>query len=112
MSKAKEFYEEIGEKMKKMQKDAPAMTAGFGGLFSKVMTDGAISLREKELIALSIAVAVNCHPCIMAHTKKCLETGSSKEQILEAVSVAVVMGGGPAYMHVLEVIDALEALGK
>ncbi|OHB50685.1 MAG: hypothetical protein A2Y10_02285 [Planctomycetes bacterium GWF2_41_51] len=112
MSRSKEFYETIGQKMEKMKKDAPNMVAGFGGLFSKVMVDGAISLREKELIALSIAVAVNCHPCIMAHVKKCLETGSSKEQILDAVSVAVVMGGGPAYMHVLEVMDALEALGK
>ena len=112
MSRAKEFYSEVGPRMEKMKKDAPAMVTGFGTLFSKVMTDGAISLREKELIALSIAVAVNCHPCIMAHTKKCLETGSTKSQILEAVSVAVVMGGGPAYMHVMEVIDALEVLGQ
>ena len=119
MSRAKEFYTEVGAKMEKVKKEAPAMVtgfgtmvAGFGGLFSKVMTDGAISLREKELIALSIAVAANCHPCIMAHTKKCLDTGSTKAQILEAVSVAVVMGGGPAYMHVMEVIDALEILGQ
>jgi AhpD family alkylhydroperoxidase len=112
MSDAKEFYEQIGGKMEKMKKEAPAMVAGFGGLFSKVMIDGAISLREKELIALSIAVAANCPPCIMAHTKKCLDTGSTKAQILEAVSVAVVMGGGPAYMHVMEVMDALEVLGQ
>jgi AhpD family alkylhydroperoxidase len=112
MSRAKEFYTEVGARMEKMKKEAPAMVTGFGGLFSKVMTEGAVSLREKELIALSIAVAVNCHPCIMAHTKKCLDTGSTKAQILEAVSVAVVMGGGPAYMHVMEVMDALEALGK
>jgi len=95
-----------------MKKDALAMTTGFGTLFSKVMKDGAISLREKELIALGIVIAVNCAPCIMAHVKKCLETGSNKEQILEAASVAVVMGGGPAYMHVIEVMDALEALGQ
>jgi len=112
MADAKEFYASIGEKMKKMQKDAPAMSAGFGGLFSKVMTDGAISLREKELIALGIAVAAKCYPCIMAHTKKCVEAGASREQIIEAASVAVVMGGGPAYMHVAEVVEALEALGK
>jgi alkylhydroperoxidase/carboxymuconolactone decarboxylase family protein YurZ len=48
----------------------------------------------------------------MAHVKKCLEAGASKEQILEAAAVAVVMGGGPAYMYVPEVIEALEALGK
>ena len=112
MSDAKEFYEQIGGKMEKMKKEVPAMMAGFGGLFGKVMTNGAISLREKELIALSIGVAIHCPPCIMAHVKKCLETGSSRAQILEAASVAVVMGGGPAYMHVMEVIDALEILGQ
>ena len=112
MSDAKEFYSQIGAKMEKMRKDTPAMTTGFGTLFSKVMKDGAISLREKELVALGIAIAVNCAPCIRAHVKKCLETGSNKEQILEAASVAVVMGGGPAYMYMTEVMDALEALGQ
>lgn len=112
MSEAREFYAKIGGKMEKMKKDALAMTAGFGGLFSKVMTDGAIGLREKELIALGIAVALKCPPCIMAHVKKCLDAGANREQIIEAATVAVVMGGGPAYMHVPEVIEALEALGK
>ncbi|MGA2915195.1 MAG: carboxymuconolactone decarboxylase family protein [Sedimentisphaerales bacterium] len=112
MSETKEFYEKLGEKIEKMKKAAPAMSAGFGGLFSKVMTDGALGFKEKELIALGIAVAVKCKECIMAHTKKCLDSGASKEQIIEAASVAVVMGGGPAYMHVPEVIEALEALGK
>ncbi len=112
MSEAKEFYESIGGKIEKMKKNIPAVTTGFGTLFSKVMVDGALNLREKELIALGIGVAIKCPPCIMAHTKKCLEAGASKEQILEAAAVAVVMGGGPAYMHVPEVIEALEALGK
>jgi AhpD family alkylhydroperoxidase len=112
MPSAKEFYSEIGGKMEKMKKDAPAMVSGFGSLFGRVMTDGAISLREKELIAMAIGIAVNCNPCIRAHVKKCVETGSTKSQILEAASVAVVMGGGPAFMHVIEVMDALEALGQ
>ncbi len=112
MSDAKDFYEKIGAKMEKMKKDMPAVTTGFGSFFSKVMTDGALSLREKELVALGIAVALNCKPCIGAHTKKCLEAGASREQILEAAAVAVVMGGGPAYMHTPEVIEALEALEK
>ncbi len=112
MSHAKEFYAGVAGQMEKMKKDVPAVMAGFGTLFSKVMADGAISLREKELIALGIAVAAKCPPCIMAHTKKCLDAGADKAQILEAASVAVVMGGGPAYMHIAEVIEALEALGK
>ncbi len=112
MADAKEFYEELSKKMEKMRKEAPAMSAGFGGLFSKVMNNGALGLKEKELIALGIAVSAKCKECIVAHTKKCLEAGASKEQIIEAASVAVVMGGGPAYMHIPEVIEALEAFEK
>ncbi|HAL44550.1 MAG: hypothetical protein A2Y12_05825 [Planctomycetes bacterium GWF2_42_9] len=112
MSKAEEFYKDAPAKVEKTKKAAPATVTAFGSMFQKIMTDGAISLREKELIALGIAVSVHCTPCIYAHVKKCLDTGSTKEQILEAVSVAVVMGGGPAYMHVMEVVEALEALGK
>ena len=112
MSHAKEFYANVSGQMEKMKKDVPAVMAGFGSLFSRVMADGAITVREKELIALGIAVAAKCPPCIMAHTKKCLDAGADRQQILEAASVAVVMGGGPAYMHIAEVIEALEALGK
>lgn len=112
MSDAKEFYEKMNEKMQRVRKENPAISAGFGALFGKIMTEGALSLREKELIALGIAVAINCKPCIVAHTKKCLETGSSKEQIIEAAAVSVVMGGGPAYMHIPEVVEALDALEK
>jgi AhpD family alkylhydroperoxidase len=112
MSKAQDFYQEAPAKVEKTKKAAASTVTAFGGMFQKIMTDGAVSLREKELIALSIAVAVHCSPCIYAHVKKCLDTGSTKEQIIEAVSVAVVMGGGPAYMHVMEVVEAIEALGK
>jgi len=112
MSHAKEFYANFGGQMAKKKKDVPAVMAGFGSLFSRVMADGAMTVREKELIVLGIAVAAKCPPCIMAHTKKCLDAGADRQQILEAASVAVVMGGGPAYMHIAEVIEALEALGK
>ena len=61
-------------------------------------------------MALGIGVAQRCKPCIVAHTKKCLEAGATKEQILEAASVAVIMNGGPAYMYIPVVIDTLEAL--
>jgi AhpD family alkylhydroperoxidase len=86
------------------------MMQGFGGLFSKVMKDGAITTLEKEFIALGIGVATHCPPCIIAHVKKCLEAGATRQQVLEAASVAVVMGGGPAYTHVQMVIEILDDL--
>lgn len=78
-------------------------------LFGKVMKDGAVPVKQKELIAIAIAVSCYCGPCIKLHVKKCLDAGASREEILEAASVAVMMAGGPAFTHLPEVIDALDA---
>lgn len=105
----KEFYMKFEADMGKMKKMTPDMLTGFGGLFQKVMAEGKLTVREKELIAVGIAMAIQCKPCIFLHVKKCLGTGASPEEILEAAQVAVMMAGGPGYTHMPEVIDALEA---
>jgi AhpD family alkylhydroperoxidase len=104
------FFEKFKHDMVRMKEQTPDMINGFGGLFSKVMGEGSISVLEKELIAVAIGVAIRCEPCIKLHVKKCLDAGATKEQILEAASVAVMMGGGPAYTHIPVVIDTLENL--
>ena len=106
----KEFLEKFKNDVGKMKQQIPETVNGFAGLFSKVMQDGALTIREKELIALGIGVAQRCVPCIRAHVQKSLDAGATKQQILEAASVAVMMGGGPAYTHVPVVMDTLETL--
>jgi AhpD family alkylhydroperoxidase len=112
MSEAKEFFSSIGQKMNQVKEQLPQAFGGFMGLFGNVMAEGTISVLEKELIALGIGISAKCPPCIRMHVKKCIDAGATREQILEAASVAVMMGGGPAFMHVTEVIEALDALGK
>jgi AhpD family alkylhydroperoxidase len=106
---AKEFLEKYKKDSEKVKALMPDVAAGFSGLFSKVMKDGALSLREKELVALGMGIALRCLPCIRLHVKKCFETGSTKEQIMEVAAVAVVMQGGPCFTHISEIIDAIEA---
>ena len=110
--KAQEFFQKFQSDMGKMKQQTPNAISGFTGLFTEIMGEGALTVREKELIALGIGVAVQCNPCIMLHVKKSLEVGATKEEILEAASVAVVMAGGPAYTHIPTVMDALEAVGQ
>jgi len=64
--------------MTKIKEQAPDTINGFAGVFSKIMKDGALTLREKECIALGIGVAQRCVPCIRAHTKKMPPNGSNK----------------------------------
>lgn len=93
-----------------MNKLMPDAVGAFGNLFSNTMAEGTISLKHKELIALGIAVAIQCEPCIRLHTQKCLNAGATKEEIIEALGVTIMMGGGPAYTHIPVVIETLEAL--
>ena len=109
-SEAKEFFEKFKNDMAKMKEQIPDTVNGFSGMFAKIMKDGALSVREKELIALGIGVAQRCAPCIRLHVQKCLDSGATKQQILEAACVAVMMGGGPAYTHIPIVVNTLEAL--
>jgi AhpD family alkylhydroperoxidase len=110
MNETKEYFEKAKTNLEKMKLEIPDTVQGFGVLFSKVMKDGAITALEKELIAVGIGVAVHCIPCIRSHVKKCLDAGATRQQILEAASVAVMMGGGPAYTHVPIVLEILEDL--
>ena len=108
----KEFLEQFPRQMEQVKQAVPDTIKGFGALFQGAMKNGALKTKEKELIALGIAVAQRCGPCINLHVQKALEAGSTREEILEAAGVAVVMQGGPAYTHLPHVLEALEALGK
>jgi AhpD family alkylhydroperoxidase len=108
----KEFLAKFKNDVAKMKQQIPETVNGFAGLFSKVMQDGALTVREKELVALGIGVAQCCTPCIRGHVENCLDAGATKQQILEAASVAVMMGGGPAYTHMPVVMDMLESLER
>jgi len=106
----KDFFEKSKQDRIKMKEQTRDMVSGFAGLYHKVLKDGALSLREKELIALGIGVAHSCKPCIIGHVENCLDAGATKEQILEAACVAVVMGGGPAFTYIPTDIDTIETL--
>jgi AhpD family alkylhydroperoxidase len=104
------FLEKFKGDFETMRQAAPDLVKGFGGMFLHIMRDGALKRKDKELVALGIAVAQCCEPCITLHVQKCLEAGNSAPEILDAAAVAVTMQGGPAYMHIPVVLDALAAL--
>lgn len=108
---AKHHFETWATTMTAMKQQAPAIGQGFGAMYQKLMGEGALSLREKELIAIGIGMALRCEPCIYAHVQSAVKAGATREQLLEMAGVVVAMQGGPGYVHVPELIDAMEALG-
>jgi len=112
MNKTEEYFANAKKSIDQLKTEIPETLQGFSGLFQKVMKDGALTVKEKELIALGIGVAMHCPPCIRSHVQKCLDHGATRQQILEAASVAVVMAGGPGYVHLPLVLETLDDLAN
>jgi AhpD family alkylhydroperoxidase len=109
-SNAKTYYENNAAAMKPVRALMPDLIKGFGCLHQGAMRSGALTLLEKELMALAIGLAVRCENCMYAHIQAALHAGAAREQILEAAGVAVLMQGGPTYTYLPRVIEALDAL--
>ncbi len=101
--------EDLG-KFGDMGKDAPELAKKFFEYYSKVFEEGALTQREKSLIALAVAHAVQCPYCIDAYTKDSLEKGSNKEEMTEAVHVAVAIRGGASLVHGVQMRNVADKL--
>jgi alkylhydroperoxidase/carboxymuconolactone decarboxylase family protein len=75
------------------------LAAKFFDWYGAVMGEGALTKREKSLIALAVSHAVQCPYCIDAYSKNCLEAGADQEQMTEAVHVAAAIRGGATLVH-------------
>ena len=79
--------------------NAPELAQKFFEYYNAVFAEGALTEREKALIALAVAHAVQCPYCIDAYTRGCLEKGSNPEEMTEAVHVATAIRGGASLVH-------------
>jgi AhpD family alkylhydroperoxidase len=68
----------------------------FEELEAAALKDGAVSQKNKELIALGISIVEKCFPCVEYHITAAIEHGAARKEILETVALAVALGGGTA----------------
>ncbi|MEL7363513.1 MAG: arsenosugar biosynthesis-associated peroxidase-like protein, partial [Bacteroidota bacterium] len=80
-----------------------------GVALGEVFEDGALTAREKALIALAVAHAVQCPYCIDAYTSESMEKGADLEQMTEAVHVACAIRGGASLVHGVQMLNQVHA---
>lgn len=78
--------------------------------YGEVFKEGALSAREKSLIALAVSHAVQCPYCIDAYTKDGLQRGIGKEEMMEAVHVSAAIRGGASLVHGVQMMNKVEKL--
>ena len=94
-----------------ISRNAEELGRKFFAWYGSVFEDGALTAREKNLIALAVAHAVQCPYCIEAYTKGSLEKGADLDQMTEAVHVAAAIRGGASMVHGVQMRNVSEKLG-
>ena len=90
---------------------APELAERFFAYYGAVFEDGALTAREKALVALGAAHAVQCPYCIDSTTKSCLSKGADVEQLTEVVHVAAAIRGGATLVHGMQMRKKADKLG-
>ena len=78
--------------------------------YGAVFAEGALTAREKSLIALAVSHAVQCPSCIDAYSSDTLEKGCSEQEMMEAVHVAAAIRGGATLVHGVQMMNKVKEL--
>lgn len=95
----------------KIAEGSPELGRKFFDYYSAVFAEGALTAREKSIIALAVAHAVQCPYCIQAYTQDCQAKGVDLEQMTEAVHVTVAIRGGASLVHGMQMREHAHQTG-
>jgi AhpD family alkylhydroperoxidase len=99
----------------RLEEAAPDLYNGFNALMKHYYKPGALSRREKELMAVTASVATRCIPCLANHANNAMSAGASREQVLEAAAIGIEFGGGPSFVvvreNLLKMLDEMPVSG-
>lgn len=107
-----EFVAQTDARMKNLRAGAPGVAKPFAEMAKAAISPGVLDSKTKELISLAIGITARCDGCLAYHARAAHKYGASREEILETVSVAVYMGGGPSMIYGAEALDAYDAFAK
>ena len=104
------LIQNINDNLGPFRKAQPEAMQGFGQLARAAMAEGAVSAKNKELIALAIGITQHCSGCIGFHVKALIKLECTRAELEEMLSVCVYMGGGPALMYAAEALKAWDSM--
>ncbi|MBI1210664.1 MAG: carboxymuconolactone decarboxylase family protein [Alphaproteobacteria bacterium] len=99
---------EIDEYAVQLRGLIPDTMKAYGALGHAAHSSGALDKKSKELIALAISVAVHCDGCLAYHARNVHKAGASRQEVAEAVGVAIQMGGGPSVNYAADALRAFD----
>lgn len=105
-----EKLDEMKANLRTLNAAAPEATKAFQTLGKAAKTGQVLDTKTIEFIALGIAVADRCEPCIMFHTAALIKLGCTREEFSDALGICIQMGGGPSLMYTAKAIACFDEL--
>ena len=99
----------VNEAAAELTRSHPEAMKGFKALGAATYADGALTRNTKELIALALSIAARCDGCVAYHARRLSELGTDRQQVVEAVGIALQMGGGPSMVYGGEALRAFDS---
>jgi 4-carboxymuconolactone decarboxylase len=94
-----------------ISRGSPALAEKFFAWYGAVFEEGALTAREKSLIALAVAHTVQCPYCIDAYSNDALSKGSNLDEMTEAIHVAAAIRGGSSLVHGVQMLTHVDGAG-
>jgi AhpD family alkylhydroperoxidase len=104
-----QYQKDIGARLGELGHLSPDTLRGYQTLGAANSKNSKLGEKIRQLISLAVAVTTHCDGCIVFHTDAALKAGATKEEIAEALGVAVGMNAGAALIYSARVLDAVEA---
>jgi len=103
-----EMAQQLSGAIKEVRLGAPDVMKAFSSMAQAATKAGTLDTKTKELIALAIAVAIRCDGCVAFHSQAAAKQGATREEIMEAMSMAIYMGAGPSLMYAAQAVEAFD----
>jgi AhpD family alkylhydroperoxidase len=91
-----------------LRQSHPDVMRAFSQMAQSATKTGVLDAKTKELIAFAVSVAVRCDACIAFHAKAAQKYGATREEVAEALGMAVYMGAGPSVMYAAQALEAFD----
>ena len=104
----KGYREALGGPLRQIKKLSPDVMKGHDTLAAAATEGKVLDAKTRELIALAVAVTTRCDGCIAVHSEAAKKAGATKEELVEALGVAIALNAGAALVYSARTIDAFD----
>ncbi len=94
--------------IKEVRLGSPEVMKAFSAMARAATEPGSLDTKTKELIALAISVAIRCDGCVAFHAQAAVKQGATRDEVMEAMGMALYMGAGPSLMYAAQAVEAFD----